>query len=164
MSETPAAAETLATRMQSVAPGASALAVKDGIETVLVDSAQFVSAATYLRDSAGFVRFIDLYIVDEPTAAQRFTVTLILYSMTEHRWVRLRTLTAEHVASMTPVFANANAYEREAFDLFGVRFEGHPNLTRILLPDGWEGHPLRRDEVLPVEPVDFTVTRDLYGT
>ena len=164
MSETPTAPDTLAARMQGTAPGVSSLAVKDGIETLRVDSAHFVAAAMFLRDSAGFVRFIDLYIVDEPEAAERFTVTLMLYSMAEHRWTRLKTRTAERVASMTPVFANANAYEREAFDLFGVRFDGHPNLTRILLPDGWDGHPLRRDEVLPVEPVDFTVTRELYGT
>jgi NADH-quinone oxidoreductase subunit C len=55
-------------------------------------------------------------------------------------------------------------YEREAFDMFGVVFEGHPSLTRILMPDGWRGHPLRRDEPLMIEPVDFTVTRDLYKT
>ena len=50
------------------------------------------------------------------------------------------------------------------FDLYGIAVEGHPALNRILLPDGWDGHPMRRDAEMPFEPVDFTVTRELYNT
>ena len=63
------------------------------------------------------------------------------------------------IPSITSVYKNANWYEREVFDLFGIRFEGHPKLDRIMLPDSWQGHPLRRTEPIGAEPVDFTVTR-----
>ncbi len=75
---------------------------------------------------------------------------ILSHSYKEH--IRLRVLVEEanaSVESITPVWPAANYYEREVFDLFGVRFEGHPNLRRILMPDDWVGHPLRKD--YPVE-------------
>jgi len=64
------------------------------------------------------------------------------------------------VPSLTPLFPTANYQEREAFDLLGIRFEGHPSLTRILLPDDWVGHPLRKDHPLGDEEVAFTFNQD----
>jgi NADH-quinone oxidoreductase subunit C len=62
----------------------------------------------------------------------------------------------EPVQSVVPVWPTADWHEREAWDLFGIRFEGHPNLTRILMEDDWEGHPLRKDYPLGGEPVRFS--------
>lgn len=166
---------SLAERMREIiaeavafVPGRAWDAVKDGHETVAVPAAFFAEAARWLRDKAGFTRFVDLTCVDDPERPAeeggRFEVQLLVYSMGERRWARLKTRTTGLVPSVTPLFAGAHNYEREVFDLFGVRFDGHPGLTRILLPEGWQGHPLRRDAPLPQEPADFTVTRDVYRT
>ena len=138
--------------------GGDSVATQDGIESFAVDRAQWRNLIEFAQ-AQGFLRFIDLTAVDEPSRADRLEVLVMLYSPAERRWLRLRTRTAESLPSITPTFAAANWYEREVFDLFGVRFEGHPDLTRILLPDDYPGHPLRRDHPLGNEPVDFTVTR-----
>ena len=132
--------------------------------TRIVPPDEWVESATALRDELGFGRFLDLTCVDEPARPDRFELQLLVYSMERKRWARLKTRVEESVASLVPVFAATNMYEREVFDMYGVRFEGHPNLTRILMPDAWPTHPLRRDEPLVMEPIDFTVTRDLYKT
>jgi NADH-quinone oxidoreductase subunit C len=141
--------------------------MRDGIETVVVAPAQFADAAAVLQ-GADFVRFLDLSAVDfierVPAFSGRFQIFMLLYSMVEQRHARLMCFTDSSVPSVTPLFEGAHNYEREVFDLYGVTFPGHPALTRILLPDGWEGHPMRRDYEMPVEPVDFTVTRELYNT
>jgi NADH:ubiquinone oxidoreductase subunit C len=84
--------------------------------------------------------------------------------MQQQTWLRLKTRTDGEAPSITPLVPAANWYEREVFDLFGIRFDGHPDLRRIMLPDDWQGHPLRRTEPIGAEPVDFTVTRSAYGT
>ncbi|OGQ22308.1 MAG: hypothetical protein A2138_09010 [Deltaproteobacteria bacterium RBG_16_71_12] len=168
-------AATLADRMREHVEGAAAFVparaldtVRDGHETVMIPAARFADAARWLRDRAGFTRFIDLTCVDDPErpAAEggRFEIQLVVYSMTERRWARLKTRTTGTLPSVTPLFLGAHNFEREVFDLFGVVFDGHPRLTRILLPDEWQGHPLRRDAQEPREPVDFTVTRSVHRT
>jgi NADH-quinone oxidoreductase subunit C len=131
----------------------------------VVPPARWADAARALADLS-YIRFLDLSVVDhvERGRADRFEVYLVAYSMQEKGWARIKTFTEGTLPSVTPTYHAANAYEREAFDLFGVTFTGHPNLTRILLPEGWQGHPLRRDYDMPTEPVDFTVTRELYNT
>jgi NADH-quinone oxidoreductase subunit C len=102
--------------------------------------------------------------VDEPEVEPRFELQYMLYSMVDHAWVRIKTQTDDAVPSIVEVFPGANWYERELFDLFGINFEGHPNMTRMMMPDDWEGHPLRRDYPIGGEHVDFTVTREALGT
>jgi NADH-quinone oxidoreductase subunit C len=107
---------------------------------------------------AGFRMFVDLCAVDYLQRDPRFDVVINLLSMDPPQ--RLRILVGvpgdePTVPSITPVLAGANFYEREAFDLFGIRFIGHPDLTRILLPDEWVGHPLRKDAAVGSVPVQF---------
>lgn len=99
-----------------------------------------------------FTFLSDVMGVDRFPVEPRFEVNYHLLSMTRRERLRLRVQVSSDspvVESVTPVWPTANWHEREVFDLFGVRFEGHPNLQRILLPQDWEGHPLRKD--YPVE-------------
>ena len=151
-----------AERLQQEFAGLDRRTSVDGIDAFTVDAARWVAFATAAR-AAGFVRFLDLTVVDHPQKPERFEVVVLLYSFDDARWLRMRTFTAGALASLVSTFAAANWYEREAWDLFGVRFDGHPDLTRLLLPDDFPTHPLRRDEPLGDEPVDFTITRGADG-
>lgn len=107
---------------------------------------------------AGFTFLTDLTAVDRHPAEPRFEV-VYLFTAPELRarvMVKVRLPGADPVvASATALWPGANWLEREVFDLFGIRFTGHPDLRRILLPDDWEGHPLRKDFPLVEEPVQF---------
>lgn len=107
---------------------------------------------------AGYDVFVDLCGVDYLQRRPRFEVVVTLLSHAMRRRLRIRVGVAGAdpvVASITDLFPGANFYERETFDLFGIRFLGHPDLTRILLPDDWEGHPLRKDYSVGSVPVQF---------
>jgi NADH-quinone oxidoreductase subunit C len=94
----------------------------------------------------------DLTCVDWHPRQPRFEVVYHLFSIPNKRYLRLKVkLQGEdaNIDSLTPIWPGANFFEREVFDLFGVRFDGHPDLTRIMMPENWEGHPLRKD--YPVE-------------
>jgi NADH-quinone oxidoreductase subunit C len=111
-----------------------------------------IRAAAAAMQAAGYNFFEDMTAVDWFPSSPRFQLSYHLLSHTYKEYIRLRVLVGEadpSVESITPVWPAANFYEREVFDLFGIRFEGHPNLRRILMPDDWEGHPLRKD--YPVE-------------
>lgn len=118
-----------------------------GQNIVILPSSRVVEAVRYLHTSEEFDFLVDITAVDYPKNAQRFELIYILYSFARNERVRLKTRVAESetALSLTAVFKGANWLEREAFDMFGIRFEGHPNLKRILLPDEWQGHPLRKD-------------------
>ena len=135
----------------------------DGIATRDVPLEELTAAVEHARGD-GYDRFVDLTAVDLLTRERRFQLVYLFYSMRQHAWFRLKTRTDAAAPSLTPNIPAANWYECEVFDLFGIRFEGHPDLRRIMLPDDWQGHPLRRTEPLGAEPVDFTVTRGVYGT
>lgn len=136
----------------------------DGIPFARVSVAEVPDAVRRVRSVLRHGRFVDLTAVDRLAREERFELIYLFYSMDRHTWLRLKARTDAEAPSITPIVAGANWYEREVFDLFGVRFVGHPDLRRIMLPDDWQGHPLRRDEPLGAEPVDFTVTRKVYGS
>jgi NADH-quinone oxidoreductase subunit C len=144
--------------------GADALSVSaDGIETIRVELAQLMPTIERVRGELGYSRFVDLTAVDRLKRENRFELVYIFYSMDRKKWLRVKTATDKEAPSLTPSIPGANWYEREVFDLFGITFDGHPKLERIMLPDDWQGYPLRRTEPLGSEPVDFTVTRRVYG-
>jgi NADH-quinone oxidoreductase subunit C len=115
--------------------------------TVEVPAEAWLAAATAARD-LGLDCFDWLSAVDE---LDRFDVVLALYSVETKQRVRLRTRVgrdAPRLASLVPVFAGAAWHERETHEMFGIGFDGHPGLAPLLLPDGFQGHPLRKDFVL----------------
>jgi NADH-quinone oxidoreductase subunit C len=109
--------------------------------------------------AAGFEMCSDITAVDYLRIRRtRFELVINLLSLSLNR--RLRILVAVPVEdpvvpSLVPVYPGANFLEREVYDMFGILFEGHPDLTRILMPDDWEGHPLRRDSGVGAVPVQF---------
>ena len=114
---------------------------------LVVAREQLVEIARYARDEEKFDMLADLTAADWPKREKRFDVVLNLYSFAKNERLRLKVHAAadEPVPSVTPLWAAANWLEREAYDMFGIVFDGHPNLKRILLPEEWQGHPLRKD-------------------
>src|SRR5947209_5251093 len=108
-----------------------------------------VEAATVLRDhpDLDYKMLCDLFGVDYPARDRRFDVVYNLVSVTRNRrlFLRVRVGEGESVPTLSGVYPNANWCEREVFDLFGVPFTDHPDLRRILMPDDWQGYPLRKD-------------------
>lgn len=101
----------------------------------------------YLKYGRGFDYLVDVTATDDPAKPERFELIYILYSFGRNERVRVKTRIAEgyQPATVTHVHLTANWLEREVFDMFGIEFAGHPDLKRILLPDEWQGHPLRKD-------------------
>jgi NADH-quinone oxidoreductase subunit C len=119
--------------------------------TATVPREHIVEVCTYLKSSeeGGFDFLADICGADRgPEEEPRFEVNYHLFSTTKHHRVRLKVLLNEsdvHVPTVTGVWRTANWHERETFDLFGVIFDGHPDLRRILLPEDWQGYALRKD-------------------
>ena len=134
-----------------------------GDQVVRVEREDLVAFAAAARE-AGLTTFIDLCAVDHLSRPEgRFEVVVNLLSMRLPLRLRIHVAVPEEdpeVASLSGVFPGANFYEREAYDLFGIRFAGHPDLTRILLPDEWEGYPLRKDTPVGAVPVQFKAVED----
>ncbi|MGD0630484.1 MAG: NADH-quinone oxidoreductase subunit C [Terracidiphilus sp.] len=121
-------------------------------ELTLTIAPEQIRAACFTLQSAGYNFFEDLTAVDWFPAASRFQLSYHITSFAMKQRIRLRVMLEDAdpaVESITQVWAGANFYEREVFDLFGIRFEEHPNLRRIMMPEEWKGHPLRKD--YPVE-------------
>jgi NADH-quinone oxidoreductase subunit C len=134
-----------------------------GEVTVFVPREEVAAICAFLKSAPGFeFNFLaDLCGADRgPEEDPRFEVNYHLFSTTKHHRLRLKVVLSEddpHVPTVTAVWKTANWHERETFDLFGVIFDGHPDLRRILLPDDWEGHALRKDFPLRgYEPYSLT--------
>jgi NADH-quinone oxidoreductase subunit C len=128
--------------------------------TVVIQRDDLLTALAWLRDERG----IQLDALSSVTATHwpdrdpAFWVVYELRSIALARRLRVKVPVRDddqHVPSVTGMFPTANWHERETFDLYGIVFDGHPDLTRILLPAGWEGHPLRKDEPLGGVPTWF---------
>jgi NADH-quinone oxidoreductase subunit C len=116
--------------------------------TLEIAPAKIVSICGFLKYDQKFVRLSSVTAVDRYPAEPRFEVVYHLHSIEHKQRVRLKCRVYgvdPAIESVTSVWRGANWYEREVFDLFGIRFLNHPNLRRIMLPDDWEGHPLRKD-------------------
>jgi NADH-quinone oxidoreductase subunit C len=142
--------DTLGKSIVANAGGAiTTYSVAFGELTLTGPAGRVVQALTQLRDhpDCRFALLIDLAGVDYPERPQRFDVVYHLLSMTKNQRVRLKVQTDEDsaVPSVCSVFGNADWYEREAFDMYGIFFDGHPDLRRILTDYGFHGHPLRKD-------------------
>jgi NADH-quinone oxidoreductase subunit C len=120
----------------------------DRKQSILVVARELLAEiATYSRDDEKFNWLSDLTAVDWPKREKRFDIVLNLYSFEKNERLRLKVRAAadERVPTVQGIWSTANWMEREAYDMFGVVFEGHPDLRRILLPEEWQGHPLRKD-------------------
>ncbi|MBV9865058.1 MAG: NADH-quinone oxidoreductase subunit C [Abitibacteriaceae bacterium] len=132
--------------------------------TVYVPREQIVTVATFLRDDEElrYNYLSDLTGNDWPDRDPRFEVIYHLYSIKTFGRLRLKVRVSEDdctCPTVTGVWTTANWHEREVFDMFGIIFEGHPDLRRILLPDEWVGHPLRQDYEIGWEEPEFTVRK-----
>lgn len=138
----------VALAVQGRHPGAivDAQVAVDGVVLVVAPES-IVSVAKALRDEAGFERLSGVTAVDWWPREPRFEVVYLFHSFRHNARLRvlLRAGEEDEIDSLTSVYRSANWYEREVFDLFGIRFRNHPNLERIMMPADWEGHPLRKD-------------------
>jgi NADH-quinone oxidoreductase subunit C len=119
--------------------------------TLWVPQIHLLEALNLLR-SSGYSVLADVTAVDWFPSEPRFEVvySLLSYKLRERIRIKVKVSGADpYVESVSAIWPGASPFEREVFDLFGIRFQGHPDLRRILLPDDWEGHPLRKD--YPVE-------------
>jgi len=120
-----------------------------GDEVVVIEKAALLEIAAFLRDGRDkFTMLLDLTCVDYAGEEPRFEMVYHLFSLSRNRRLRIKARLGEgdlRVASLTPLWKNASWLEREVYDLFGVQFEGHPDLRRLFMYDGFEGHPLRKD-------------------
>ncbi len=151
----------------------SVFARSHGQPVVYVDRSVFAEVAGFLRDEQQFTMCVDITATDHlldgeryappelaaaGVATERFEVIANFLSHVRNRRVRVICAVPDAVAkvpSLTAVYPGTDFPERETYDMFGIEFEGHPDLTRILMPDDWDGHPLRKDYPSARVPVTF---------
>jgi NADH-quinone oxidoreductase subunit C len=123
--------------------------VQFGDEVFVIDKDSLLDIAKFLKaEPYAYTMLLDLTCVDDLGQEPRFEMAYHLYSLANKHRLRIKARLSENdlsIDSLTPVWKNANWLEREVFDMFGVFFKGHPNLSRIFMYDGFEGYPLRKD-------------------
>jgi NADH-quinone oxidoreductase subunit C len=119
----------------------------NGLTVLWIRRGKIAGVCRRLKSEHGFVRLSGISAIDRYPAGPRFELIYLLHSLAANQRLTLKVALAEgeEIESVTSVWEGADWYEREVFDMFGVRFSGHPDLCRILMPDDWEGHPLRKD-------------------
>lgn len=122
---------------------------------VVVARERLLEVGRYLREEERFDLLTDLTAVDWYERQPRFDVILNLYSFDHNERLRLKVPVGDACPSVVGLWATADWLERECFDMFGISFEGHPDLKRILLPDEWSGHPLRKDYDILKQDVEW---------
>lgn len=130
--------------------------------TLITSRERILEVLTHLRDVQKFEMLTDETCVDYLPKEPRYGIIYQLYSVSRNIRVRVRVMLSEYdavVPSACSVYPNANWLERELYDLFGIQFTEHPDLRRIMMPPGWQGHPLRRDVPHKVEEVAFSFNR-----
>ncbi len=115
--------------------------------TIKIKHEFLIPLMQFLKEELEFDYLTDITAVDYPEREKRFEMVYHIFSLKNHYRIRVKTEIKERekVSSMTKVWGSANWLEREVYDMFGIEFEGHPDLRRILLSDEWEGYPLRKD-------------------
>jgi NADH-quinone oxidoreductase subunit C len=118
-----------------------------GQNYMVVDRSLIPEILQVLRNEEQFDYCVDITAAHYPKREKQFDVVWILYSFARNERIRVKTQIAdgERLPSSVPIWTTANWLEREVFDMFGIKFDGHPDMKRILLPEGWKGHPLRKD-------------------
>ncbi|MCS6954016.1 MAG: NADH-quinone oxidoreductase subunit C [Bryobacteraceae bacterium] len=118
-----------------------------GQEFLVAKPEAVVPILEFLRNEAAFDYLVDVTAVDYPDRPERFDLVYIVYSFARNHRIRIKTRIPDGYkpATATRVYPGANWLEREVFDMFGIEFAGHPDMRRILLPEDWQGHPLRKD-------------------
>ena len=139
--------QTLEVINEHISPNHSTIS-NDQIE-IIIDKNNLIQNIQFLKDNlqCQFKQLTDIAGVDYPGREQRFDVVYHFLSFKYNLRIRVKLLIAENdsIESLTSVFPSANWFEREAFDMYGIQFTGHPDLRRILTDYGFEGHPLRKD-------------------
>jgi NADH-quinone oxidoreductase subunit C len=118
-----------------------------GQNYMVVDQSLIPELLQILRNDEQFDYCVDITAAHYPAREKQFDVIWVLYSFPRNERIRVKTQIkdGETLPSSIPIWPGANWLEREVFDMFGIKFDGHPDMKRILLPDGWKGHPLRKD-------------------
>jgi NADH-quinone oxidoreductase subunit C len=118
-----------------------------GQNYMMVDRSLIPEILQVLRNEERFDYCVDITAVHYPAREKQFDVVWVLYSHPRNERIRVKTqiLDGATLPSSIPIWPGANWLEREVYDMFGIKFDGHPDMKRILLPEGWKGHPLRKD-------------------